>query len=188
MSRRALLAPALAALLLLTGCTEAGVQAPTHDVDGVQEWEHPTGGPIDFSGPTVDGSTFRSTAMRGHVLVVNFWYAACGPCNGEAKTLTALADRFESDGVRFVGINIRDGAGDAAGFERKYATPYPSVLDQANGGAARLAFQASGQPPSAVPSTLVLDRDGRLVSRILGQVDESTLRTLIRSAVDREDA
>ena len=192
MRRRALLAPAIAVLLLLTGCTEAGVQVPTppdRHGGGVEEWTRPSGKPIDFSGPTGDGSTFRSSAQRGHVVVVNFWYKACGPCNAEAKTLTAAAKQFEAKGVRFVGINTEDDAANAESFERMYGTPYPSVLDQQNQGAARLAFQASGLPPSAIPTTVVLDRDGRMTARILGQVtDASTLRTLIQTALDGQDA
>lgn len=192
MRRGAFLAPVLAALLLLTGCTEAGVQVPQPPDEhggGVEEWTRPTGKPIDFDGPTVDGATFRSSAQRGHVVVVNFWYKNCGPCNAEAATLTSTAKRFSSEGVRFVGINTEDGASDARSFEQKYGTPYPSILDQRNQGAARLAFQASGLPPSAIPTTVVLDRNGRMTARILGQVtDESTLRTLIESALDERDA
>lgn len=191
--RRALPAAlALAVAVLLTGCTQQGWSSPSDGSSdiagtGVTEWKKPTSAPIRFSGPTVDGSTFRSSDYAGKVLVVNFWYAGCGPCQSEAGTLRTLAEKYKAEGVQFVGVNVRDEAGEAKPFEQKYGVPYPSILDQANHGAVELAFAGSIQP-NATPTTLVLGRSGRVIARLLGQVDPSTLDTLIRSAQDGEGA
>jgi thiol-disulfide isomerase/thioredoxin len=189
--RRALPAAlALGAALLLTGCTQQGWTSPsdgqTIDGTGVEEWQHPTTAPVSFSGPTTDGSVFRSSAHKGEVLVVNFWYAGCGPCQTESPTLKALAEQYTGKGVQFVGVNVRDEAGEAKPFEEKYGVPYPSILDQANHGAVELAFAGSIQP-NATPTTLVIGKDGRVTARMLGQADPSILKTLIDSAVSGRD-
>ncbi|MCU1473499.1 TlpA disulfide reductase family protein [Amnibacterium sp.] len=181
---------ALGAALLLSGCTQQGWTSPsdgrTIDGTGVEEWQHPTSAPVSFSGPTTDGSVFRSSAHKGEVLVVNFWYAGCGPCQTESPTLTTLAEQYTGKGVQFVGVNVRDEAGEAKPFEEKYGVPYPSILDQANHGAVELAFAGSIQP-NATPTTLVIGRDGRVTARMLGQADPSILKALIDSAVSGRD-
>ncbi len=179
----------LATAVLLTGCTQQGLQsnATVASETGVEEWQHPTTPPVTFSGPTTDGSEFRSVDHKGEVLVVNFWYAGCGPCQAEAATLRTLADKYAGKGVQFVGVNVRDAAGEAQPFEKQYRVPYPSILDQANHGAAELAF-AGSIPPNATPSTLVIGKDGRVTARMIGQADPSILNTLIDSARTGRDA
>jgi thiol-disulfide isomerase/thioredoxin len=188
---RRLAAPAaLLAVLLLAGCTQTGAQAPDSgsvSIDGVEEWHHPTTAPVSFSGPTADGRTFRSSAYAGQVLVVNFWYAGCGPCIAEAPDLERVAKDFAGKGVQFVGVNIRDEAGEAQSFARQHAVSYPSIVDQANGGAAQLAFADSIQP-NATPTTLVVGKRGRVIGRILGPINESVLATLIKSARSGQDS
>ena len=192
MRRARLLAPALAAVLLLAGCTETGNQF-TADAgyitggDGaVTQWDEPTTGPVSFSGRTVDGTAFASKQHLGKVLVVNFWYAGCPPCRAEAPTLNSLAATYADD-VQFVGVNVIDDRATAAGFERTYKSPYPSIVDQEGGASVQLAFAAS-KPPKAVPSTLVLDPKGRVVARIVGLANKSILNQLIQDALDGKAA
>lgn len=175
-----LLVPVLAAALALTGCTSGG--SDVQQVDGYTQWKRPSI-VVDFTGPVSDGSTFRSVDHRGDVLVVNFWYEQCPPCNAEAPVLKSLADRFKDDGVQFVGINTEDGREGARAFERQYGIDYPSILDQSNDSAAQLAFQGT-VGPRTIPSTIVLDRKGRVSARIIGQVPESALKTYIQDALD----
>lgn len=185
-----MLAPALAAVLLLAGCTEQGAQVPDSGyITGkgvVTEWENPTTGPVTFSGKTSDGSTFSSKQYLGKVVVVNFWYAGCPPCRAEAPTLNALATQYAGD-VQFVGVNVTDDRVTTAGFERTHKSTYPSIVDQEQGASVQLAFAAS-KPPKAVPSTLVLDRKGRVVARVVGQANKSVLNTLIEDTIDGQAA
>jgi thiol-disulfide isomerase/thioredoxin len=118
---------------------------------------------------------------------VNFWYAGCGPCIAEAPDLERVAKDFAGKGVQFVGVNIRDEAGEAQSFARQHAVSYPSIVDQANGGAAQLAFADSIQP-NATPTTLVVGKKGRVIGRILGPINESVLATLIKSARSGQDS
>ncbi|TFD66349.1 TlpA family protein disulfide reductase [Cryobacterium ruanii] len=140
------------------------------------------GEPIEFSGVTETGETVTSVETLGEVLVVNFWYASCAPCRAEASDLQRINAQFENEGASFLGVNVRDQAPNAIAFNETYSVTYPSVLD-VDTGAMQLAFSGS-IPPNAVPTTLVLDAEGRVAARILGQVTSpSILETLIRDTI-----
>lgn len=139
------------------------------------------GEPITFSGVTETGEQVSSTDHLGEVLVVNFWASYCVPCRVEAPDLEALSNEWAEDGVTFLGINTWDEPETALAFARTYGVSYPSVMDAASG-SAQLAF-AGNVPPSALPTTIVLDREGRVAARILGQLQKSILDALIDRVV-----
>ena len=141
--------------------------------------------PIVFSGTDENGEAIDSADLAGRVVVVNFWYASCAPCRAEAADLESVNAEFDGQDVSFVGVNVRDQAPQAAAFATTYGITYPSIVDV--DGSAQLAF--SGKvPPNAVPTTLVLDRDGRVASRILGQLQEaSILSTLVGDTLAEEE-
>lgn len=140
------------------------------------------GEPIDFAGDIESGEPVSSADYLGEVLVVNFWYASCAPCRAEADDLQAANAQFTGQGAEFLGVNVRDQAPSALAFNENYSITYPSVLD-VDEGRMQLAFSGS-IPPNAVPTTLVLDQEGRVAARILGQVLEaSILETLIADTI-----
>ena len=136
------------------------------------------GEPIEFTGVVENGDTVSTDNYRGDVLVVNFWFAGCPPCRLEAPDLEELSQQFIPDGVSFLGVNIYDQAATALSFADEFGVTYPSILD-VNDGSVRLAF-AGQVAPNAVPTTLVLDREGRVAARISGLLTEpSVLRSMI---------
>jgi len=138
---------------------------------------------IRFTGSTENSEQIDSSEMLGSPVVVNFWYAGCAPCRAEAPQLKELAATYTAEGVQFVGINVYDQAETILAFNETYGITYPSIIDVDNG-SAKLAF-AGSVPPQAVPTTLVLDKHGRVAARILGQLPEgAVLSTLIRDALD----
>lgn len=144
------------------------------------------GDAIDFSGTTESGDEFDSTDHAGDVLVVNFWYAGCAPCRAEAADLESINQEFGDDGATFVGVNVRDQPAQAKAFDKKYGVTYPSIMDLESG-AVQLAF-AGKVPANAVPTTLVLDKQGRVAARILGQLQsKSILETLVRDTLAESD-
>ncbi|PYY37214.1 TlpA family protein disulfide reductase [Curtobacterium sp. MCPF17_011] len=181
---------ALAAALVLVGCTSAdGSLAQQYGKGSTQNYISGTGAvtevavdkrtdPIDFTAKSMDGDELSAKAMRGDVVVINFWYAGCPPCRAEAGHLNTVQDEFADDDVHFIGVNVRDEAGTAKAFERKFGVHYPTVLD-ARTGTMQLAL--SGEiAPNAVPTTIVLDKQGRVAARVLGAVDgPSILKTLV---------
>jgi len=140
------------------------------------------GEPIDFAGITEDGEQFDSSDISGDVTVVNFWYAACAPCRVEAEDLETVWQQNEGEGVSFIGINIYDQADTAKAFAETYGVTYPSLID-VDSGEAKLAF-AKDAPLQGTPSTLVLDKQGRVAARIVGPLDgPSILSTLVKDAL-----
>lgn len=188
-ARRLVVAIAIASAVVLTGCTANEDLADQYRSGNGQGYisgdgaytviaEADRGEPIEFEGVIETGDTVSSDDYRGEVLVVNFWYAACPPCRLEAPDLEALSQQFAPDGVRFLGVNIYDQAPTAMSFAKEFGVTYPSILD-VNDGSVRLAF--AGQfAPNSVPTTLVLDQQGRVAARISGLISEpSVLRSMI---------
>jgi thiol-disulfide isomerase/thioredoxin len=136
----------------------------------------------DIKGTTLAGRKLALSSYRGDVVVLNFWGSWCGPCRQEAPALAALARHFRSSGVRFIGVDIRDGAQAAEAFERTFQISYPSLNDPNDEIA--LAFQRT-VPPAGIPTTLVIDRGGRIAARIVGQSTYSGLGRLIASVSAR---
>ena len=189
-ARAAGLAGVLAALLvLLAGCaglgpgSGPGVANPGYvSGDGtVTQWDvENRGDPVRLVGTTYDGADVDLSGWRGDVVVVNFWYAACPPCRAEAPDLAALAADYAGRGVRFLGVNSTDDAGAALAFERTFEIPYPS-LDDAEGRG--VAAMQGAVPLRAVPTTVVIDPEGRIAARVLGRAEGSTLRALVQDAL-----
>lgn len=143
--------------------------------------------PVSFeSSNTTDGSTIRSSDYLGSVLIVNFWFAACPPCRFEAPDLAELAAQYGDRGVQFLGINVYDDVAMAISFERDFDILYPSILD-AETGEARLAF-AGQLPPNGVPTTVIVDREGRVASRLSGAIlDRAVFEEMIESVLAEPD-
>ena len=136
---------------------------------------------LPFTGETESGLKLDSSALEGQVVVMNWWYSSCAPCRAEAPDLQALYEDFKDQGVQFVGVNVRDTAETALAFDRKFGISFPSIMD-AESGSVSLAFQGVVSP-QAVPTTLVIDKEGKVSSRILGRIDPSILKTLIETVV-----
>lgn len=137
---------------------------------------------VQFSGTTEYGTLVSSNDYAGQVYVVNFWYAACGPCIVEAPMLEEVWQSYQDQGVGFLGVNIYDQPATAVAFAEENGITYPSVID-VNEGRVKQAF-AGVTPIQATPTTLVLDREGRVMARIIGQLESaSILDTLVADAL-----
>ncbi|MCM0616580.1 TlpA family protein disulfide reductase [Paenarthrobacter sp. TYUT067] len=179
-----------AAVLALTGCAapdDLAQQAKAGDDknyiagDGSVN-EYPPGSrgaAVALEGRLFDGQKVAARDWAGKVVVLNFWYAACAPCRAEAPDLAALHTEFKDQGILFYGVNVRDDAATAEAFERTFKVDYPS-FDDSNGGI--LLAMTEYVPPRAVPTTLVLDTQGRVSARILGISQKGTLKALITTA------
>jgi thiol-disulfide isomerase/thioredoxin len=135
---------------------------------------------VEIKGTLFDGTAVTPKNFLGKVTVLNFWFAACAPCRVEAPSLEALHQEFKSKGVQFFGVNLRDEKATADAFDKTFGLTYPSFDDKDGG----VLLAVSGLvPPGAVPTTLVLDKKGRVSARVLGEIQKGTLNALIESAV-----
>lgn len=132
-------------------------------------------------GETLDGGTASLAAHRGKVVVLNFWASWCAPCRAEAPVLKEVAAETKASGVEFIGIDFKDRKADAQAFERAQGTGYPSIYDQP--GKVALQFQGT-VPPAAIPSTLIIDKQGRIAARALGQVRYADLKDAVTKVRD----
>lgn len=131
--------------------------------------------PDDVAGETLDGDQVSLSQYLGKVVVINVWGSWCPPCRSEADDLIVAAEELQPKGVVFLGINTRDlSRENALAFQRQKDVPYASIFDP--GGKNLLAFRGT-LTPASIPSTVVIDAQGRVAASILGEI--TSARTLI---------
>jgi thiol-disulfide isomerase/thioredoxin len=167
--------PALLSLLVLVGCGNGGAsQAEESYISG--------DGAVTFikasdriAAPAISGMTLLGTNYTfsiGKVAVVNVWASWCSPCRAEEPALSALAQMYPE--VAFIGILTRDNPVNAEAFVRKRSVPYPTLIDDS----ILIGFRKS-LPANAIPSTVIIDKQGMVAARISGAVTVSSLKELI---------
>ncbi|AIV38565.1 redoxin [Streptomyces sp. CCM_MD2014] len=135
----------------------------------------------DISGETLTGEGLALSDFRGKIVVINVWGSWCAPCRAEAPHLQEVYADLRDQGVVFLGINTRDATREAArSFEETFNVTYPSLFDP--DGRQLLKFKGT-LPPSSIPTTLVIDREGRIAARALKALSEAELRSLIDPVV-----
>ena len=177
---------ALTVGLLLAGCgsgggggEDAGTAFVAGDGSIVLIAPDDRGPAPDLAGTTLEGGEFRLADHLGEVVVINVWASWCAPCRAEAPILESAWQQVQDEGVQFVGLDTRDTDAAARAFLDAYGITYPNLID--GDGRLQLLFSDT-LPPQAIPSTLVIDREGRVAGRIIGRVTESTLLGLIEDA------
>lgn len=176
-----LIALALCLPALVTGC---GRDAPPSALVGTTFFAPDEREPLPpVSGPTTEGGTLAVGDLRGRVVVLNSWASWCAPCRDEVPVFVAIAEQADPAQVAVVGLDVNDDADASAAFEQDLGMTYPSIVD-ADGS---ILATIPGVPPTAIPSTVVIDRDGRIAARIIGEADQKELSSII-AAVAAEPA
>jgi len=157
MRRKVAVLAVLLATLLLVGC---GLQQDLGDRSDVAGDNPPTAPAI--SGTTTTGQTVDASTFSGKVAVIDFWASWCGPCRGEQPDLNKLANQYQSKGVVFLGVDMRDDVASANAYRSDFNVPYQSVEDN---GEVSASYNVS-----APPTLVVINRSGSIVDRALGTV------------------
>jgi len=152
-----------------TACTDVngtdGKDFVTGDGRVIQIEPGDRGEPVDAGGETLDGDQLELADLRGKVVVVNVWGAWCTECRIETPLLVDAADELPGDAT-VVGIDIRDSSKDnALAYVRTAGIPYPSIYDP---GSEQLLRFPPPINPRDIPSTVVLDAEGRVAALIRG--------------------
>jgi thiol-disulfide isomerase/thioredoxin len=189
----ATLASALLIAALTAGCSTTGADEPTRGAgqEGYPQAERNlTRIPPDsrklvpaVSGPSLSSTsaTVSSADYPGKVIVVNVWGSWCAPCRSEAPDLQGASEQTK-DTAQFIGITSKDyDPAPARAFTRAFRIGYPSIYDPS--GKVLLNF-AEVLPPSAIPSTMIIDGQGRLAARVLGPISKITLVDMITDVAD----
>jgi len=190
--RRSLLALA-GALALLTGCSTGSGAV---DVNNGGEFRFVAGTPAgevipaaqraeapQFSGRLLGDGEFSSKQLAGDVAVLNFWGSWCAPCRVETPEFQQVYVDVKDKGVSFLGLNVKETSEQfALAFVDRFGIQFPSLYDPR--GEVALAFR--GYPANAIPSTIVLDRRGRVAAVYTGSVTQQNLRTVIGRVLGEE--
>lgn len=149
-----------AALAFALAVAMAGCGAPSSGATGSATF------PVDrrvaapnLRADLLDGGGYELAQHRGEVVVINFWASWCAPCRDEAPELQAAYAATKASNVSFLGINVRDERDRAKAFEEVSKVGYPSVFDPP--GQYALDFKV---PPTTLPTTLIIDRQGRIAA------------------------
>ncbi|MEV8590218.1 TlpA disulfide reductase family protein [Streptomyces sp. NPDC051180] len=187
--RRALLAVgALTAALTLSACSgddsgksggggNTNFVTNTGGISTAAKGERAATGKL--AGETLDGKQLDVADFKGKVVVLNAWGSWCGPCRAEAPHFAKVAADLKDQGVEFVGLNTRDpNKQPALAFEEDYGVPYPSLYDP-QGKLILFGFPKGTLSLQGIPSTVVLDKEGKIAARSLMALDEKKLRSMI---------
>ncbi|MET9481141.1 TlpA disulfide reductase family protein [Streptomyces sp. NPDC006638] len=176
---------ALAAALSLAACeagtpgggTGAGGPVGADGVSTVPKGKRVL--PGELKGDTLDGKRLDVAGSRGQVVVINVWGSWCPPCIAEAPHFVEVAKETEGKGVAFIGIDTRESGRIAPlAFQKDLGLPYPSLYDP-TGKLILNGFPKGTLNPQTLPSTIFLDRDGKIAARALRAISADTLRKVI---------
>jgi thiol-disulfide isomerase/thioredoxin len=136
---------------------------------GSVEKESTRGDGLQLSLKRLDGAGAWSVAdQRGKVVLLNFWATWCPPCRMETPDLVALHREYASRGVVVAGVSLDDDpAAVVPAFVQKYGVSYPILLPDGDLG---------GQDVSGLPTTLLIDRQGRVARRYVGMISDSAVK------------
>jgi thiol-disulfide isomerase/thioredoxin len=187
--RRLVLALA-GAVLLVAGCSTG---SDAVDVNNGGEFRFVAGTPAgevipvadrrsapSFGGELLDGTKYSSAELKGDIAVLNFWGSWCPPCRVETPQFQQVYSEVQGEGVQFLGVNVKDEQQLAAAFLQSKGITFPSLYDPR--GEVALAFR--DYPANAIPSTIVLDREGRVAAVYTAAVEPDDLRTVLHRVVE----
>lgn len=130
----------------------------------------------ELSGTDLDGNELSSAEFEGQVLVVNLWGSWCAPCRKEAPALQKASSELADQNVQFLGLLTKDDPASAKAFNESFDITYPSIDDSS--GRNQAAF-ADSLPSVAIPTTWVIDKNGKVAARVMGELTDATLRGLV---------
>ncbi|MBS4030012.1 MAG: TlpA family protein disulfide reductase [Clostridiales bacterium] len=125
----------------------------------------------DFSLNTLDGENVSLTDLRGQVVMLNFWSAACPPCREEMPEMQQVYDELKDDGFTILAVNVNDMPQIAARFLDENGYTFPVVKDDGN--VSRL------YELQFIPKTLIIDRNGIIRHVRVGTISETELRSIV---------
>jgi peroxiredoxin len=131
----------------------------------------PSKNPVGLTLRDLGGQRVRLQAYRGHIVVLNFWATWCAPCTQEMPLLARTAEQYRSRGVTVVGASLDDSktVKNIPAFVNKYQVTFPVWVGASGDNLDRFGLG------DAVPATVIIDQDGHIVARVLGEIRKDEL-------------
>ncbi len=167
---------ALASALTLTACSSGGISKSSESAfvsgDGTAVFIKPADRKPapSVSGKTLSGTTF--TVDKKRIAVINVWASWCSPCRAEAPIFQDFS--IKNPNIQFVGILTRDNISAAQSFASRFGLSYPTLVDDS----ILTSFRGT-LIPNAIPTTLIIDAQGRVAARISGATSVALLKDLL---------
>jgi cytochrome c-type biogenesis protein len=131
----------------------------------------------DIQLQTSDGKPFKLSEQKGQVVLLNFWATWCKPCQGEIPTFNDMTRDLSAKGLKIVGVLTQDPTADLKEFQKDYKQDYTIVVDD---GSAEKNYQV----PQALPMTVIIDRQGRVVHRFVGIKERAEFEALVKPLLE----
>ena len=132
--------------------------------------------PIAANGKGDGAAQINLADLKGHPVILDFWATWCGPCAIEAPVLDRLARRYESRGLVVLGVNASDPGAAMRQYAVKKGLSYPMLVDEKN-----QVFDSYGV--DKMPSLIIIDKQGNVMSYLVGVVDEAALNEIVSAAL-----
>jgi thiol-disulfide isomerase/thioredoxin len=162
-----------ALLLLLSPAWSSAQQAQAEDSRPVIRFVRNPDPAPDFKLTALDGKPLTLAALQGKVVLLNFWATWCGPCRAEVPDLVALQDRYQGH-LQIIGLNVDDEEADIKQYVEETGINYPVAMTSND-----VRIQFGGIP--ALPTSFVLDMEGRVVQKHVGLWNPAVYETEIRA-------
>ncbi|MDR3139339.1 MAG: TlpA family protein disulfide reductase [Treponema sp.] len=123
----------------------------------------------DFSASPakLDRDSVTLANLKGKVVFLNFWATWCGPCRAEMPSMEALYQRYKEKGLEIVAVNYLENPKTVESFAEKFSLSFPITLDPS--GRINGLYEVQ-----AFPTTYIIDREGKIVTRVVGSLDWNT--------------
>lgn len=164
-----------ALLLALTACGRTQPDVDLSQVGATEFALEDRQAAPSIAGPSLaTGGDVAATDSIGNVTVINAWASWCAPCLTEMPILADVQRAFPD--VRFLGLNALDDATSAMQFVEDVRVPFDSIRDPDG----EILASLPGVPPRALPSSLVIDKQGRIAATIIGPVKEGQIDAILQ--------
>jgi len=155
----------LFAMLFIVGCAEKSSAAKK------------SGDVIDFTFQTLDGNTYKLSDFRGKIVIVNFWATWCPPCRKEMPYFVKLQEKYKDD-VQFIGLDVNESADKVKAFVEALGVNY--II-----GFSTPEIESKFGGITGLPTTFIIDREGRVVERIIGSRPETWFQRRLKALVGK---
>lgn len=134
----------------------------------------------DFTLTDVSGKQVNLAQLleANEVVILNFWATWCPPCRVEIPELIAFQSKYAQRGVQLIGVNLQEKAAAVQSFAKENDMNFPILLDTSG-------QVAEEYEVTAIPSTFILDKQGKIIDQVVGAVRQGDLEAIVEKLLGK---